>query len=276
MEEKNLINVDPRVKKVLTVVIPLIIACLSFFVAAKWATNVDTYAKTIASLDEKKQNVMELTAASTAASAAITLIPGDVATPIATKLADISGYFVIVICALYLEKYLLTITGFTAFTLLIPVACAVLIAAVLSEKKSLYELSAKIALFGLMIFLLVPASVKVSNMIETTYRESIDATIANAQQTTEEIEEAAGAEGQEASGNENANWWEKFTQGVTDTISVKTEEFRDMLNSMMEAFAVMLVTSCVIPILVLVFFAWLVKTILSVNLGAAGTPAKLE
>jgi hypothetical protein len=181
-----------------------------------------------------------------------------------------------VICALYLEKYLLTITGFTAFTLLIPVACAVLIAAVLSEKKSLYELSAKIALFGLMIFLLVPASVKVSNMIETTYRESIDATIANAQQTTEEIEEAAGAEGQEASGNENANWWEKFTQGVTDTISVKTEEFRDMLNSMMEAFAVMLVTSCVIPILVLVFFAWLVKTILSVNLGAAGTPAKLE
>ena len=68
MEEKNLINVDPRVKKVLTVVIPLIIACLSFFVAAKWATNVDTYAKTIASLDEKKQNVMELTAASTAAS----------------------------------------------------------------------------------------------------------------------------------------------------------------------------------------------------------------
>ena len=32
----------------------------------------------------------------------------------------------------------------------------------------------------------------------------------------------------------------------------------------------------IIPILVLVFFAWLVKTILSVNLGAAGTPAKLE
>lgn len=262
--------------KIVIIVMALAVAAVSFFVVSKKVSSAEFHQTAIESLDEKKNTVMELAAASAGASAAITLIPGDVATPIAEELADLSSKFIIVICALYLEKYLLTITGFTAFTLLIPVACTVLIAAVLSEKKSLYELSAKIALFGLMIFLLVPASVKVSNMIETTYRESIDATIANAQQTTEEIEEAAGAEGQEASGNENANWWEKFTQGVTDTISVKTEEFRDMLNSMMEAFAVMLVTSCVIPILVLVFFAWLVKTILSVNLGAAGTPAKLE
>ena len=230
--------------KIVIIVMALAVAAVSFFVVSKKVSSAEFHQAAIESLDEKKNTVMELAAASAGASAAITLIPGDVATPIAEELADLSSKFIIVICALYLEKYLL--------------------------------LSAKIALFGLMIFLLVPASVKVSNMIETTYRESIDATIANAQQTTEEIEEAAGAEGQEASGNENANWWEKFTQGVTDTISVKTEEFRDMLNSMMEAFAVMLVTSCVIPILVLVFFAWLVKTILSVNLGAAGTPAKLE
>ena len=240
--------------KIVIIVMALAVAAVSFFVVSKKVSSAEFHQAAIESLDEKKNTVMELAAASAGASAAITLIPGDVATPIAEELADLSSKFIIVICALYLEKYLLTITGFTAFTLLIPVACAVLIAAVLSEKKSLYELSAKIALFGLMILL-----VRVWCLIRrSSFRKS------------------AGAEGQEASGNENANWWEKFTQGVTDTISVKTEEFRDMLNSMMEAFAVMLVTSCVIPILVLVFFAWLVKTILSVNLGAAGTPAKLE
>ena len=236
--------------KIVIILMALAVAAVSFFVVSKKVSSAEFHQAAIESLDEKKNTVMEL--------------------------ADLSSKFIIVICALYLEKYLLTITGFTAFTLLIPVACAVLIAAVLSEKKTLYELSAKIALFGLMIFLLVPASIKVSNMIETTYRESIDATIANAQQTTEEIEDAAETDGQEASGNESAGWWEQLTQGVTETINVKTEEFRDMLNSMMEAFAVMLVTSCVIPILVLVFFAWLVKTILSVNLGPAGTPAKME
>ena len=87
-------------KRYIYVVILLIVALLSFFPIAKMASDPARYAKTIAALDEKKKTVMELTAASTASSAAITLIPGDVATPLADKLADISGYFVIVICAL--------------------------------------------------------------------------------------------------------------------------------------------------------------------------------
>lgn len=73
--------------------------------------------------------MLELTAASTAASAAITLLPGDTATPIAEKLADLSGYFLIVLCAIFLEKYLLTITSYVSFTILIPAACALGIAA---------------------------------------------------------------------------------------------------------------------------------------------------
>ena len=68
-------------------------------------------AHAIQSLDDKKTTALELTAAATAASAAITLIPGDAGTPIADKLADLSSYFLIVVCAIYLEKYLVTITG---------------------------------------------------------------------------------------------------------------------------------------------------------------------
>ena len=45
----------------------------------------------IDALAEKQETVLELTAASTAASAAITLLPGDTATPIAEKLAEIKG-----------------------------------------------------------------------------------------------------------------------------------------------------------------------------------------
>lgn len=53
----------------------------------------------------------------TATSALITLIPGDVGTPIAEKVADLSGYLLIVLCAVYLEKYLVTLTGYAAFKL---------------------------------------------------------------------------------------------------------------------------------------------------------------
>ena len=281
MEEKNLINADPRVKKVLTVVIPLIIACLSFFVAAKWATNVDTYAKTIASLDEKKQNVMELTAAS----AAITLIPGDVATPIATKLADISGYFVIVICALYLEKYLLTILGAAACKVLIPLGCVMWALTPFWKKPFLKTTALKLFAFAIAIMLIVPASAWVSEMIETTYGESISATLEAATETVEEME--SNAESAVAEAAENASdgaesteselsWWERLTGTVTsaagdiieaakDKVTVATSTFERVLNNMIEALAVMIVTSCVIPILVLVFFVWLIKLVFNVS-----------
>lgn len=278
-------SVDPRVKKILTIVIPLVIALLSFFVVAKWATNVETYARTIASLDEKKKNVMELTAASTAASAAITLIPGDVATPIATKLADISGYFVIVICAIYLEKYLLTILGYAAFKVLIPLGCGFYAATAFSKRPFFRATAMKLFAFAAAIMLIVPASVKVSDMIETTYGESINATLTAATETVESLEsnaesvvaEAAETAGDEAEGGgSELSWWEKLTGTVTsaagdlvtaakEKMSVATSTFERVLNNMIEALAVMIVTSCVIPILVLVFFVWLIKLVFNIS-----------
>ena len=278
-------SVDPRVKKILTIVIPLVIALLSFFVVAKWATNVETYARTIASLDEKKKNVMELTAASTAASAAITLIPGDVATPIATKLADISGYFVIVICAIYLEKYLLTILGYAAFKVLIPLGCGFYAATAFSKRPFFRATAMKLFAFAAAIMLIVPASVKVSDMIETTYGESINATLTAATETVENLE--SNAESAVAEAAENASdgaesteselsWWDKLTGTVTsaagdiieaakDKVTVATSTFERVLNNMIEALAVMIVTSCVIPILVLMFFVWLIKLVFNVS-----------
>lgn len=91
-------------QKCITAVILLLVAILSITVIGKYASAPENHQKTIASLDEKKQTVMELTAASTVTSALITLLPGDTATPIAEKMADVSGYLLVVLCAIYLEK----------------------------------------------------------------------------------------------------------------------------------------------------------------------------
>ena len=80
-------------RQILMAMVPLIAALLSVFVISKYASSARSDAQTIASLDEKKTTVMELTAASTAASAALTFIPGDGATPIAEKLADLESTF---------------------------------------------------------------------------------------------------------------------------------------------------------------------------------------
>ena len=143
--------------RVICVAAAVILALASIFGVAKLTTDPAFYQKSIAALEEKQETVLELTAASTAASAAITLLPGDTATPIADKLADLSGYFLIVLCAIFLEKYLLTITAAAAFKVLIPAACAVFATAALFPhlRRTAGALAWKLALFSVAIMLVV-------------------------------------------------------------------------------------------------------------------------
>ena len=184
-------------RNALFLILPLLAALLSFFVLAGVASSSEFHKHSIAVLEEKQTTVLELSAASAAASAAITLIPGDAATPIAEQLADLSSHFLVVLCAIYLEKYLLTITGFLAFKILIPVACLAYILNVLFDWRGLRLLAGKLAAFGLLIVLVIPVSLQLSNMIEDTYQASIDATIQSAQDAAEEIEDSAAEGGDE-------------------------------------------------------------------------------
>lgn len=206
---------------------------------------------------------MELTAASTAASAAITLLPGDTATPIAEKLADLSSYFLVVLCAIYLEKYLVTITGYATFMILIPLACVLYSANVFMKSQSLTYLIRKMAVFGLALFLVIPASVKVSNIIEDTYSTSINQTIEDAKETTDEIESNTK--------QDDEGVFSSIISSVKDGVSNITDKVNSILNNFLEALAIMLVTSCLIPILVLIFFIWLIKMALGIDMKV---PAK--
>ena len=46
---------------------------------------------------------------------------------------------------------------------------------------------------------------------------------------------------------------------VQEGVSTATANVENVLNNFIEALAILLVTSCLIPILVLIFFVWLVK-----------------
>lgn len=272
---------NEKQKKILFALIPIVIALLSFFVIARFTSSTEFNAKTIQSLDDKKTIVMELATASTAASAAITLIPGDVGTPIANKLADLSSYFLIVLCAIYLEKYLVTITGYAAFKILVPIACVFFSGYLLWRKEILRVVAQKFLLFGLAVYLVIPASVKVADMIETTYASSIESTIETAKQTTDEIESETGESGQvddkssneksqsdsDSDSKENAGgFFSGLFNKVQEGVSTATANVENVLNNFIEALAILLVTSCLIPILVLIFFVWLVKMLLGLNI----------
>lgn len=299
-------NININKTKAITAIILLLIAILSVAVVGKYASAPENHQKTIASLDEKKQTVMELTAASTVTSALITLLPGDTATPIAEKMADVSGYLLIVLCAIYLEKYLVTITGYVAFTYLIPIACGLWILNLFFENATVRKLAEKLAVFGIAIFLVVPASVKISDLIGDTYQAQIQETIDVAKNTQNVLENTGaessttGTETEKSTENTAKTDTESATQDSTDgifgygsnildmakdalsnaketvtnaveNVAISSEELvekvENSLNHFIEAVAVMIITSCVIPMLVLLLFFWMVKIVLNVDLS---------
>lgn len=265
-------------KTIAVLAVLLAVALLSAFVLSGYFSSPDNHRASIEYLDGKEDTVMTLMAASTAASAAITLIPGDAGTPIAEKLADISTYFLLALCAVYLEKYLLTLMGMAAFKLIIPLACVCCMAGVVLRNRSVQAAALKIAAFGIALFLVVPCSVAVSKTIESTYGFSIAETADYVEELTDEsisskeLQEAAKT-GRSKSFLDIINGWgESLANGVTDAVDAVTGSVADkihsmenLLNSVIEKLAVILVTSCIIPILVLVLFLWLIRMVFGMN-----------
>lgn len=265
-------------KKYLVIAALVLVAVLSATLVAGYASAPETHTRVLNGLDQKKTSVLELTAATTATSVAISLLPGDVATPIADQLADLSPYFLLILCAIYLEKYMVTIMGLVTFRFLVPAAMACFVYYVLKKSERAKSIGAKILVVGLLLYFVIPASVSITNMIEKTYGASIEETLRAAEEAVEEIRGETGGEEvvTEDLPEDNASVWEKIknlpsdikdtAQNVVSNVTTLSSELlvrvQTILNHFIEAIAVMIITSCVIPILVLIVFIYIAKVVL--------------
>ena len=266
----------PLKEKAIIAAVLAAVALVSLIVFANIASNPETYTGIIGTLDEKKGNVMMLATTTTAASAAISALPNDMGTPIADKLVDFSSYFMVILAVIYLEKFLLTTLGFLGFGILIPVAGALFAVAVFLRRGTLtrvnlQRLGTKLAAFGLALALVVPVSVWLTDNVDATFDESLAASNAAAQEATEQLEESAQAAPQEDQGllggiaSAVQEGWNGLTQGAQQAL----DSLGDQLNTMIDTLAVMIVTSCLIPLLVLILFLQLVKIITGLDFGGA-------
>ena len=251
--------IEENREKLIKVAVLLAAAVISFFLIGSLATRPENFGGTIKSLDEKSETVMALTGGAAAASAAISVLPGDAGTPIADKLVDMSGYFMIILSAIFLEKWLITITGMVAFRILIPIALIGLAVNLFVPKQALRALFVKIICFALVLFISVPASVVLSDMIDDSYKASI-------QQTIDKAEENSKAVQEKANGEDDENALEKIFNAVKGGVAEQIDNFKTILSDFMEAAAVLIVTSCVIPLAVMLFFIWLLKMIVGINI----------
>ena len=236
----------------------VLFAVLSFFPLANMFSSPQRYTAYNDSIDEKTETVLKLMAASTVTSAGISAIPGDTATPIAEKLADFSEYFLLILCVLYAEKYLLTIIPLGVFRGLVPLTCALFMIGRFWNPELLNRQGRKLALFSLALLAVIPLSIRTSDLIYATYRQSIDTTIASAEDLSDETMELSEAE--------DAGMLRSILNRLSETKDSLTEKASQLLSRFVETLAVMIVTSCLIPILVLLFFLWVFRQLTGIDL----------
>ena len=126
-------------------------------------TDPATYDHTIEVLDTNRTTVLGLTAASAAASAAVSALPDDICSPLSQEISEFTTYFLLILSVVYLEKYLLTIFGAAACYLLFPVGCCALLVNCFFPRGMLKTIGTKLLVFGAAVLLVIPTSVWVSD-----------------------------------------------------------------------------------------------------------------
>lgn len=237
----------------------VLIAVLSFGVLAEKAKTPQFYGNTVEVLEEKQEDVLKITAGLAVAATGIAAIPTDATTPIANQLMQLTDWMLVVLCVVFLEKYLLTLLGFAAFKIIIPVGCILYLVWVFSGRTVFRSLCKKLAVLGVVFVLAIPTGISVSEIIDTTYQMSLEnAEAGSADALIETMEEEEQAEGALAS----------FFDKVKDSTVGLAKKAKEVLNGFIERVAVMVVTACLIPVGVLLLLIWVVKSVIGIELPA--------
>lgn len=253
--EPDPIEMNPK-PTICKMIILLPAGIISFTLGTKLATAPRFQNTIVAQLEDSRSKVLGMSSASAGASMAVTLLPSDVGTPIADKLADLSGYFILILGALYLEKYLFLIMGVVAFKILIPLACLMGIVYLLIGRTALKKAAINLLIISLAFYFAVPVSTGLSSLVDNSIMKDSDKVIENAQESSKEITDTVS---KASDGDSNA--LEQAFSAISGDLTKVVHKFENILSKFIDAVAVMIITSCVIPVLVLVFLVWIIKSL---------------
>jgi hypothetical protein len=228
-------------------------------------------------LETKNSQALALFGSAMAASTAVSLLPGDIGASISYKLADAAGFFMIVFGAITIEKIVLSASGFLTFRIIIPAALLLFSVYIIFEKRFFFILALKSIIFGVMIVLIIPVSIKISNIVESRYLYTdagmqIDDAVNNLNMDTEEIEQVNGISG----GSEEArSWWDipgrisdaakNITAKVEQITQGAVEKANNALAVLMTALVNMIITVCVIPLITIAGFTAITKALWNIS-----------
>lgn len=222
-----------------------------------------------------------MTEAACLASIGLSAIPGDTFTPMAGQLASLTNWMLLISMIVIMEKYLLTITGYIAFKFMIRIACDSYIAYLLTHRIFLRALGIKLAIFGIAMFLIVPTSVKLCQVIKSTQLADLHETVNNDSINNNEDSDIISSNNSSSILDtinifEN-KFWSNLKTTIKDSIieplgSITTEgknKVTPEISDFVDKLAVLVITTCIIPILVMIAFGFLLKMVFEIIIDSS-------
>ncbi|MBR5565481.1 MAG: hypothetical protein IKW08_04860 [Roseburia sp.] len=242
------------------------VAVFSFCVLANKVPEAKWIENTVESLDESKNTIMEFSGATIATSLAISALPDDFASPLANTLTDMNKYFVFIFAVLFVEK-LIVVEGIKiSFAYMIPIACVLYVLSIMSRKTLYKEFATKIAILAIAVVVVVPFSTHFTETICDDYLVYVDETIAEAEAGAAKVNDVMI----ETGGNTNIfDKLSKVFETAIKDVTMLLDYFNNVIKKCVNSIAIMMVTTFVLPLLMLAFFKWLLKELFSLNLNVS-------
>lgn len=227
---------------------------------------------TVKHLEDSQNTIMKFSGTTIATSLSLSALPNDFASPLASTVSDLNTYFIFIFAVLFVEK-LLVIEGIKiALVWMIPAACVLGILAIVFEKEMFKNFAKKLLILGISVILVVPMSTHFTETVCADYLTYVDETIEEADAGAGKINEIM------AEGNEEATFFDKLSDAFKTAISDVNDllaYFKNVVKKCVNSVAVMIVTTFVLPMLVMLLFRWLLTELFALHIPAPKVSIKL-
>ena len=140
--------------------------------------------------------------------------------------------------------------GYVVFKIVVPIACVLGILYMVKGNVSVRNIAIKLAVAGLLCISIVPMSVGLTTLIEETNEIDMESI-----EVKYEEEEKDG--------------WLGILDKVVDNATNMPEKAKKIAVDLVDDIAVMLVTSCVIPVLVMVSYIVIIKGVFKFDMSSS-------
>lgn len=250
-------------EKLVKILLAVFLIVFSFTVLSCKVPETKFVQESVEYLEESQNTVMKFSGTTIATSLAISALPDDFASPLAGTISDLNTYFIFLFAVIFVEKLIVLEGVKLALKWIIPAACILYVISLFFIKEVFQKFAVKLLILGLSIIMVIPISTHVTESVCADYLDYVEETINETDAGASKINDVMN------SGDKDTTFFEKISnafktaiQSVSDLLTY----FKNVIKKCMNSVAIMIVTTFVVPMLILLLFRWLLKELFSLHL----------